>query len=98
MREIRLHAFIEDVQNARCSDEEIKCLTEFFYSVLLRPTTIRAQKIQFKIAEVPDQNFALISSFSMSLERRSIGGHDQWWGTFESGEKNLKIIGAIEEG
>lgn len=40
---------------------------------------------------------ALLNIFTLTLERREIHNQGQWWGTFEYGNKNLKIIGTLEK-
>jgi len=97
MSKIFYKAMIEDVQNEKCSDSELEALLDAFQQTVKHIATTPARKAWFELKDYSTSKQRGIDRFTLLLERRNINGHEQWWGTFEYGGKNLKVIGTLEK-
>ena len=86
--EFTYSGFIEDARNEKCSDAEVVSLSQIF-AQLLPSFVADATKSQ----ENNKWYCEVVGGFSLATERtKSDKEFDYFTGSFESGEKNLKIF------
>lgn len=89
-------AIIEDVQNDKCSDAEVDALLDIYAGTVKRTATTSARKAWFELGDFACAKVMGVNHFTLMLERRQIGGQEQWWGSFECDQKVLKVIATLE--
>lgn len=97
MSKIFYKAMIEDVQNDKCSDAELEKLLDIYARTVKQMAITLAQKSWFELSDFASAKQLGVINFTLILERRKVHGQEQWWGTFESGTKNLKVIATLEK-
>lgn len=96
MSKLFYKAMIEDIQNDKCSDSEIESLLDIYTHTVKRMATTLAKKSWFELEDFSTAKSKGINRFCLTLERRKVSGQEQWWGTFENGQKKLKVIATLE--
>lgn len=89
--------FIEDVQNEKCTDSELKALLNAFEYTIKKMATTLARKSWYVLEDYATAKQQGIDRFTLMIERKQVLGQEQWHGTFEYGSKNLKVIGTLEK-
>ena len=97
MSKLFYKAMIEDVINEKCTEAEMAALLDAFAYTVKHTATTLARKSWFELKDYTTAKQNKIDHFTLTLERKNINGQEQWWGTFEYGSKNLKIIGTLEK-
>ncbi|MBX2807866.1 MAG: hypothetical protein KTR20_04465 [Cellvibrionaceae bacterium] len=99
----KLHwiAYVEDIKNNHCTQDEEQVLLDIFKSQMKRTATTLARMIWFKLEDFNLSYYAGpnrdgIKHFDLMIERRMIDKQTQWWGTFTHGDKKLEVIGTLE--
>jgi len=93
MNDIILTGFIEDARNEKCSDAEVVRLSQIFAGLF--PAFASDSK---KSKENNMWYCKVIGGFSLTTRRtKSDKDFDYFTGSFESGEKNLKIFVKVKK-
>lgn len=93
MNDIIFTGFIEDARNEKCSDVEVVRLSQIF--AVLLPSFISDST---KSENNNKWYCEVIGGFSLNTERtKSDKEFDYFTGSFESGEKNLKIFVKVKK-
>ena len=102
----KLHwiAYIEDIKNDHCTQDEEQVLLDIFKRQMKRTATTLARMTWFKLGNFNLSYYAdskrdgrdEIKHFDLMIERRMINKQTQWWGTFTHGDKKLEVIGTLE--
>ena len=100
----KLHwiAYIEDIKNDHCTQEEEQVLLDIFKGQMKRTATTLARMIWFKLEDFNLSHYASakhdeLKHFDLMVERCMIDKQTQWWGTFIHGDKKLEVIGTLEQ-
>lgn len=97
MSKLFYRAFIEDIENQKCTDLELEQLIDIFqYSVKHMATTL-ARKSWFELKDYYDAKKRGIANFTLEIEKKTIKGVDNFIGEFKSNNKNLKIIATLHK-
>lgn len=96
MSKLFYKAMIEDIQNDKCSDEELSALVGVFEHTVRKMAITLARKAWYELKDYANAKHHGIDRFTLMLERKDINGQEQWHGIFKYGNKNLKIIGTLE--
>ena len=96
MSKLNYKAFIEDIRNDKCTDAEIENLLDIFEYAVKHTATTLARKAWFELKDFSTAKQRGVEGFTLTLERKNIDGQEQWYGDFEYGSKNLKVIGSLE--
>lgn len=97
MSKLFYKAMIEDVQNVRCTDTEIENLLDIYSSTVKHMAITLARKSCYELSDFASAKIFGVDGFSLTIERRQIMQQEQWWGSFECGDKNLKIMATLEK-
>lgn len=97
MSKLNYKAFIEDIRNDKCTDAEIENLLDIFEYAVKHTATTLASKAWFELKDFSTAKQRGVEGFTLTLERKNIDGQEQWYGDFEYGTKNLKVIGSLEK-
>ena len=97
MSKLFYKAMIEDIQNDKCTDAEIESLLDIYASTVKRMATTSARRSWFELEDFASAKVMKVNRFTLILERRTVSGQEQWWGTFEYGSKKLKVIATLEK-
>lgn len=97
MSKLFYKAMIEDVRSDKCSDAEIEVLLDIFSNTVKHMAITLARKCWFELSDFASSKAAGVDGFSLTIERRKIGAQEQWWGSFDYGNKNLKVIATLEK-
>ena len=99
----KLHwiAYIEDIKNDHCTQDEEQVLLDIFKGQMKRTATTLARMTWFKLDDFNLSCYAHFNQddlkhFDLMIERRIIDKQTQWWGTFTHGDKKLEVIGTLE--
>jgi len=84
--------FIEDVRNEKCSDLEIEKLLDVFEEAVKSMAETPAKKSCYDLEKFEGTDRAVVSAFTLTLEREKVKNVEQYTGYFESGHKNLKVV------
>jgi hypothetical protein len=96
MTQFYYKAMIEDVRNEKCSDSEIEGLLDVYASAVKQMATTSAIRSWFELEDFASAKSRGVNRFTLMLERRQVAGQEQWYGTFENGRKNLKVMATLE--
>lgn len=96
MSKLFYKAMIEDVQNDKCTDTEIEALLDTYAHTVKRMATTQARRSWYELEDFASAKARGINRFTLMLERRTVAGQEQWWGTFEYGQKKLKVMATLE--
>jgi len=96
MSKLFYKAMIEDIQNEKCTDAEIVSLLDIFEYTMKKTATTLARKAWFELKDFQTARKFKLEDFTLFIEKRVMGDQEQWWGTFESPCKNLKVMGTLE--
>ena len=66
------------------------------YAVKRTATTL-ARKAWFQLEDFANAKSQGIDRFTLTVDRIDVRGQEQWWGIFEHGNKNLKVIATLEK-
>jgi len=97
MSKLYYRAMIEDVRNDKCTDTELEALLDAFEYATKHTATTLARTAWFELKDFGTAKQRGIDRFNLTLERKEVNGHEQWWGSFEYGSKKLKVIGTLEK-
>ncbi len=97
MSKLFYKAFIEDIQNDKCTDQEIEKLLDVYASTVKRMATTLARKAWFELSDFHKAKERGISSFNLMIERKEMAGIEHFVGTFDNGSKNLKVMAVLEK-
>lgn len=61
-----------------------------------RMATTQARRSWYELEDFASAKARGINRFTLMLERRTVAGQEQWWGTFEYGQKKLKVMATLE--
>jgi hypothetical protein len=59
--------------------------------------TTLARKAWYELRDFFNAKDQGVEGFSLLIERKVVCHQEQWWGTFENGNKTLKIIATLEK-
>lgn len=97
MSKLFYKAMIEDVQNEKCTDAELEALLNAFEYTVKKMATTLARKAWYALEDYATAKQYGIDRFTLMIERKEVLGQEQWYGVFEYGSKNLKVIGTLEK-
>ncbi|WP_439271847.1 hypothetical protein [Pseudochrobactrum sp. HB0163] len=97
MSKLFYKAMIEDIQNDKCTDAELEALVSAFEYSIKRMANTLARKAWYELKDYATSKQHGIEGFTLVIERKKILGQEQWYGIFESGSKNLKVIATLEK-
>lgn len=97
MSKLFYKAFIEDIQNDKCTDQEIEKLLDVYASTVKRMATTLARKSWFELSDFHGARERGIAGFNLMIERKKVSGIEHFVGTFEKGNKNLKVMAVLEK-
>lgn len=90
-------AIIGDIQNNKCTDQELENLLDIFeYTIRYMATTL-ARKSWYELKDYATAKQRGIDRFTLVLEKRIICDQEQYWGIFEHGNRKLKVIGTLSK-
>lgn len=92
MDKLLYKAMIEDIQNEKCTDAELEALLGAFAYTVRKMETTLARKAWYELKDYATAKQYGIDRFTLILERKEVAGQEQWYGVFECGCKNLKVI------
>ena len=97
MSKLYYKAFIEDIQNDKCTDQEIERLVDVYASTVKRMATTLARRAHYELADFHMSKQRGIDGFSLTIERKNIASVEHYSGSFQNGQKNLKVIAVLEK-
>lgn len=97
MSKLFYKAIIEDIQNNKCTDQEIEKLLDVYASTIKRVATTLARKAWFELSDFHGARESGISGFSLMIERKKLSGTEHFVGAFENGSKSLKVMAVLEK-
>lgn len=89
-------AIIDDVQNEKCSDEELEALLQIFEHAVKRTATTLACKAWFDLKDFATAKSHGVDGFMLVLDRYPHANANQWKGTFEKTGKTVKVFCTLE--
>ncbi|MET0155766.1 MAG: hypothetical protein ABW189_06665 [Rickettsiales bacterium] len=75
---------------------EIEALLDAYAHTVKRMAATQARKSWYELEDFALTKKMGINRFILTPERRTVAGQEQWWGTFEYGQKKLKVIATLE--
>jgi hypothetical protein len=89
---------IERINNHGCTTREVAWLVDLFaYEIVKRlSVTMQTEAKWDDLTSVYGAKQRDIEQFSLRVERKNIGGREQWLGLFEHDYKRLQVIVAFE--
>lgn len=97
MSKLFYKAIIEDIQNDKCTEQEIEKLLDVYASTVKRVATTLAHKAWFELSDFHGARESGISGFSLMIERKKLADTEYFVGTFENGSKSLKVMAVLEK-
>lgn len=95
MSKLFYKVMIEDVQNDKCSDAEVEKLLDIYERKVKQIAISLARKSWFELGDFVSAKQLGVGKFTLMLERRKVAGQEQWWGSFESGAKIVKVMATL---
>ncbi|MFH1159108.1 MAG: hypothetical protein V1721_09580 [Pseudomonadota bacterium] len=96
MSKLHYKAIIEDVQNEKCTDRELEILLDIFTRTVKKTAVTLARKAWFDLNDFSGAKENGLNGFSLTLEKHTKTGAEQWRGTFEKFGKRLKVLATLE--
>ncbi len=87
----------EDVQNEKCTDQEIEKLIDVFEEAVNSMAATSAKKSFYDLKDFQGTVYADVNLFTLTLEREPIKNYEKYTGYFECGKKNLKVVATRDE-
>lgn len=87
---------IEDIQNEGCDELEVEALCDIFERCMKRTAISLARKACFNMADFEYACRAAVDDFTLTVEKSTQAGAEQWVGLFEAKGKTLRLLGTLE--
>lgn len=90
-------AYIDDIQNAGCTENEVNALMDIFCYATRTIACTLARKAEFSLADFITAQQRGVTNFTLILAKTKSTEAEQWTGIFEAEGKILKVLGMIEQ-
>lgn len=90
-------AYIDDIQNAGCTENEINALMDIFCYATRTIACTLARKAEFDLADFITAQQRGVTGFTLILAKTDAAEVEQWKGIFEAEGKCLKVLGMLEK-
>lgn len=90
--------YIDDIQNAGCTENEVNALMDIFCYATRTIACTLARKAEFDLADFITAQQRCVTRFTLIIAKTNAAEVEQWTGIFEAEGKCLKVLGILEKG
>lgn len=91
------NAYIDDIQNTGCTENEVNALMDIFCYATRTIASTLARKAEFDLADFITAQQRGVTGFTLTLTKTDAAEAEQWTGIFEAEGKALKVLGMLEK-
>jgi hypothetical protein len=83
--------FIENIENEKCTEEEVILLVQIFESMAKKTFTTSECLTYYESSDFPKFKYINANGFSLTIEKKN----KKYIGIFKNSDKNLKIFASL---